>query len=108
MYKKSLMILTLIITSVLIVLGQKGQSNNVSGTEMDDTQPTGWPVIDLGTPAIRDISYPCYVKIELVDAESSESTAGLIRFFTENVLLMRVTGCKIPCIGLLSLFHSHL
>ncbi len=63
--------------------------------------PSDWPVIDLGTPAIRGIDYPCYVNIELVDAESGEPVAGLIRFFTENgqrvvpqSLLPRSTGIR--------------
>ena len=107
MYFKLLVLLILLITPVMIVKGHDKHDIKPAfqPTEKELTAATvessEWPVIDLGTPAIRDINYPCYLKIELVDAESGEPVAGLIRFFTENgqrvvpqSLLPRSTGIR--------------
>lgn len=107
MYLKLFVLVTLIVTAVPIVKGHEGHEKKPAhqATEKELTAsydvPAGWPVIDLGSPAIREIDYPSYVYIELVDAESGKPVTGLIRFFTENgqrvipqSLLPRSTGVR--------------
>jgi len=107
MYLKLFVLVTLIVTAVPIVKAHDGHEIKPAhqATEEELTAsydvPAGWPVIDLGSPAIRGVDYPSYVYIELVDAESGEPVTGLIRFFTENgqrvipqSLLPRSTGVR--------------
>jgi hypothetical protein len=107
MYMKFLAFLILFVSFVPIVKGHDGHDKKraIQLTEQQlasaNDMPSDWPVIDLGSPAIRGIYYPCYVYIELVDAESGEQVSGLIRFFTENgkrvvphSLLPRSTGIR--------------
>jgi hypothetical protein len=99
--------MTIVLVSLKITTAHEGHAKKpaVQATEKELTAATvvssEGPVIDLGTPAIRGIDYPCYVNIELVDAESGEPTVGLIRFFTESgqrvvpqSLLPRSTGIR--------------
>ncbi|MCZ6671909.1 MAG: CehA/McbA family metallohydrolase [Verrucomicrobia bacterium] len=76
------------------------QASEIELTNAADGASKG-PTIDLGTPAIHRIEYPCYVNIALVDAESGDPVAGVIRFFTEHgqrvvpqSLLPRSTGIR--------------
>ncbi len=107
MFRVLLTIMTIVIVSLKITTAHEGHAKKpaVQATEKELTAATvkssDGPVIDLGTPAIRGISYPCYVNIELVDAESGEPTVGLVRFYTESgqrvvpqSLLPRSTGIR--------------
>ena len=107
MYNKLLVFLLVLVVPVMIVKSHDKHDKKPAfqPTEKDLTaagiESSQWPVIDLGTPAIRGIGYPCYVYIELVDAESGDPVSGVIRFFTENgqrvvpqSLLPRSTGIR--------------
>ena len=106
MFRIIVTIIIIVIVSLKITMAHDGHDKKpaVQPTEKDLTETlimSEGPVIDLGTPAIRGIDYPCYVNIELVDAESGEPTVGLIRFFTESgqrvvpqSLLPRSTGIR--------------